>query len=114
MKQFIITLGAIFLLVNIAFGLALKSFETFNLVFSSGVIVATTIILFLVDYIKMKDAFKVSLFLINGICGLIEYIIALVAERDMQNNWYYVVLIIIFAFQLILITTTNITSKKIS
>jgi hypothetical protein len=114
MRQLIITLGAIFLLVNLAFGLALKSFETFNLVFSSGVIVATTIIFFLVDSIKMKDAFKVSLFLINGVCGLIEYVIALIAERDIPNNWYYVVLIVILAFQLILITTTNITSKKIS
>lgn len=114
MRQLILTLGAIFLLVNIALGLALKSFETFNLVFSSGIIIATTIILFLVDYIKMKDAFKISLFLINGVCGLIEYVIALIAERDIPNNWYYVVLIVILAFQLILITTTNITSKKIS
>lgn len=113
MKQLIITLGAIFLFVNIALGLVLKSFETFNLIFSSVIIIATTIILLLVDYIKMKDAFKVSLFLINGICGLIEYIIALVAERDMQNNWYYVLLILIIAFQLILLTATNITSKKI-
>ena len=114
MRQLILTLGAIFLLVNLAFGLALKSFEAFNLVFSSGVIVATTIIFFLVDSIKMKDAFKVSLFLINGVCGLIEYVIALIAERDIPNHWYYVVLIVIRAFQLILITTTNITSKKIS
>lgn len=114
MRQLILTLGAIFLLVNIALGLALKSFETFNLVFSSGIIIATTIILFLVDYIKMKNAFKISLFLINGVCGLIEYVIALIAERDIPNNWYYVVLIVILAFQLILITTTNITSKKIS
>lgn len=114
MRQLILTLGAIFLLVNIALGLALKSFETFNLVFSSGVIIATTIILFLVDYIKMKDAFKISLFLINGVCGLIEYVITLIAERNIPNNWYYVVLIVILAFQLILITTTNITSKKIS
>ena len=113
MRQLILTLGTIFLLVNLAFGLVLKLFETFNLIFSSGIIVTTTIILFLVDYIKMKDAFKISMFLVNGVCGLIEYIIALIAEHNMPNNWYYVLLILIIAFQLILLTATNITSKKI-
>lgn len=114
MKQAILTLGIIFLLANIAFGLVLDSYDTFNVVFSSGAIVVTTFILLLVDYIRMKDAFKVSLYLINAVCGLIEYIIGLVVERDMPNNWYYVVLIIILAFQSVLLTATNITSKKIS
>ena len=114
MKQAILTLGIIFLLANIAFGLVLNSFDTFNVIFSSGAIVVTTIILLLVDYIKMKDAFRVSLYFINAICGLIEYIIGLVVQRNMPNNWYYVVLIIVLAFQSVLLTTTNITSKKIS
>lgn len=114
MKQAILTLGIIFLLANIAFGLVLNSFDTFNLIFSSGAIVVTTIILLLVDYIKMKDAFRVSLYFINAICGLIEYIIGLVVEHNMPNNWYYVVLIIVLAFQSVLLTATSITSKKIS
>lgn len=114
MKQIILTLGIIFLFANIAFGFVLDSFDTFNVIFSSGAIVTTTIIHLLVNYIKMKDAFKVSLYLINVICGLIEYIIGLVVERNMPNNWYYVVLIIVLAFQSVLLTATNITSKKIS
>lgn len=114
MKQAILTLGIIFLLTNTAFGLVLDSYDTFNVVFSSGAIVVTTIILLLTNYIKMNDAFKVSLYLINAVCGLIEYIIGLVVERDMHNNWYYVVLIMILAFQSVLLTATNITSKKIS
>lgn len=114
MKQAILTIGGIFLLANIAFGLVLSSFETFNVVFSSGAIVITTIILLIVDWIKMKDAFKVSLFLINALCGLIEYIIGLFVKQDMQNNWFYVLLILLLAFQLLLLSATNITSKKIS
>jgi len=114
MKQAILTLGIIFLLANIAFGLVLDSFDIFNVIFSSGAIVVTTIILLLVDYIRMKDAFKVSLYLINAVCGLIEYIIGLVTEREMPNNWYYVILIMILAFQSVLLTVTNITSKRIS
>ena len=114
MKQVILTLGVILLLANIAFGLVLDSFGIFNVVFSCGAIVVTTIILLLVDYIKMKDAFKVSLYFINAVCGLIEYIIGLVAEHYMLNNWYYLVLIMILAFQTVLLTTTNVISKKIS
>lgn len=114
MKQIIITLGIIFLLANIAFGLVLESFEGFNLLMSSGVILFTSGILLATEFIKMKVAFKISLHLINCICGIIEYIIALVAKQDIQDNWYYIALIIIIAFQLILITATNVTSKKIS
>ena len=91
MKQIILTLGIIFLFANIAFGFVLDSFDTFNVIFSSGAIVTTTIIHLLVNYIKMKDAFKVSLYLIN-----------------------YVALITILTFQLVLLTATNITSKKIN
>lgn len=114
MKQIIITLGITFLLANLAFGLVIESFESFNLLMSSGVILFTFGILLTTEFIKMKDAYKISLHLINCICGIIEYIITLVAKQDMQNNWFYVALIIIVAFQLILITTTNVTSKKIS
>lgn len=114
MKQIIITLGIIFLLANLAFGLVIESFESFNLLMSSGVILFTFGILLTTEFIKMKDAYKISLHLINCICGIIEYIITLVAKQDMQDNWFYVALIIIVAFQLILITTTNVTSKKIS
>lgn len=114
MKQIIITLCIIFLLANLAFGLVLDSFESFNILMSSGVILFTSGILLATEFIKMKDAFKISLHLINCFCGLVEYIIALVAKQDMQNNWFYVALIIIVAFQLVLITATNVTSKKIS
>lgn len=114
MKQVIFTLGTIFLLTNIAFGLVLDFFDTFNVAFSSGAIVVTTIILLLVNYIKLKDAFKVSLYLINAICGVIEYFIGLLVEHNTPNNWYYVALIIILVFQSILLTTTNIISKKIN
>ena len=114
MKQIVITLGAIFLLANLAFGLLLDSFDVFNVLMSSGTIVFTTAVLMFVELIKMKDGFKVPLYVINSFCGIVEYIIALIADNDMSNNWFYVLLIIIVAFQLVLLTATNITSKKIS
>ena len=81
---------------------------------SSGVIIFTTIIQLAVELIKMKDGFKVPLYVINSFCGIIEYIIALIAKNDMSNNWFYVLLIVILAFKLFVLFTTNITSKKIS
>lgn len=113
MKQIVVTLGVIFLLANLAFGLVLDSYDLFNLLMSSGAIIFTTIILMSIELIKMKDGFKVPLYVINSFCGIIEYIIALVAKNDMSNNWFYVLLIVIVAFQLVLLTATNVTSKKI-
>lgn len=113
MKQIVVTLGVIFLLANLAFGLVLDSNDLFNLLMSSGAIIFTTIILMSIELIKMKDGFKVPLYVINSFCGIIEYIIALIAKNDMSNNWFYVLLIVIVAFQLLLLTATNVTSKKI-
>lgn len=113
MKQVVTTLGVIFLLANLAFGLVLDSFDTFNILMSSGTIVFTTAVLMSIEIIKMKDGFKVPLCVINSFCGIVEYIISLVAKNDMSNNWFYVLLIVIIAFQLVLLTATNIVSKKI-
>ena len=114
MKQIVLTLGAIFLFANLAFGLVLESFDAFNLFMSSGVIIFTTIIQLYIELIKMKDGFKVPLYVINSFCGIIEYTIALLAKNDMSNNWFYVVLIIAIAFQLVLLSAANITSKQIN
>ena len=114
MKQIVLTLGVIFLFANLAFGLVLDSYDLFNLLMSSGVIIFTTIIQLYIELIKMKDGFKVPLYVINSLCGIVEYIIALIAKNDMSNNWYYVLMIVIVAFQLVLLTATNIISKKIS
>lgn len=114
MKQIVVTLGAIFLLANLAFGLVLDSFDAFNLLMSSGTIIFTTAVLVSIEFIKIKDGFKVPLYVINSFCGIVEYIIALVAKNDISNNWFYVLLIVIIAFQLVLLTATNVTSKKIS
>jgi hypothetical protein len=111
MKQLILTLGIILLLANIALGVIVNAFETFNLFFSCGVIVYTTIILLATCIVNMKDAFKVSLLLINTICGAIGYFIGLIIEQDITNNWCLVLLILIVAFQLILLVATNIFSK---
>lgn len=113
MKQVITTLGVIFLLANLTFGLVLDSFDTFNILMSSGTIVFTTAVLMSIEIIKMKDGFKVPLYVINSFCGIVEYIISLVAKNDMSNNWFYVLLIVIIAFQLVLLTATNVTSKII-
>lgn len=114
MKQIVLTLGVIFLFANLAFGLVLDSYDSFNLLMSSGAIIFTTIILMSIELIKMKDGFKVPLYVINLCCGIIEYIIALIAKNDMSNNWFYVVLIIAIAFQLVLLSAANITSKQIN
>ena len=113
MKQIVLTLGVIFLFANLAFGLVLDSYDLFNLLMCSGVIIFTTIILISIELIKMKDGFKVPLYVINSFCGIIEYIIALIAKNDMSNNWFYVALIVVIAFQLVLLSAANITSKKI-
>ena len=114
MKQIIIILGIIFLLVNIAIGLILEYIAVFNLLMSCGVIIFTSIILLIVEFMTMKDGFKIPLFLLNSICGIAEYVVALVSRPDISNNWFYIVLILLITIQLFFLVVTNFTSKKIN
>lgn len=113
MKQITLSIGMILLFSNLAFGLVLKSYDVFNLILSSVVIVVTTVLMLLVSYIKMKDGFRIPLYFINAFCGIVEYVIAVIAKHDIGNNWYFAILIIVAALQVILLMSSNAVSKRI-
>ena len=113
MKQVIIIVSLIFLIVNILLGFIIEPFKVFNVALSSSVIVVTAIFLLLVGYMRIKDGFKLSLYLISGMLGVLDYIISLFAKQELSNNWCYIILIVSFAAQVVFLTSAHVTSKKI-
>jgi hypothetical protein len=105
--------GIILLIANLLFGSILSVYPAFNMWLNCGVIAATTALIYMLRQITMKDGFYVSLSILFGIFGFMEFILGLFAPQRYENNWYLIAIILIVALEAILLTITNIISKTI-
>ena len=113
MKQIIIIIGVILLIANLLFGLILSSYEAFNLFVSSLVIVITTALLFCLNVVTLKDGFKISLHVLFLILGGIEFALSLFSSKNLENNWFLLVIVFSLAIQSIILLVTHKVSIKI-
>lgn len=113
MKRILLLSCLIWLAANLLFWVILSSYGGYNAAISSGVIVATGLLLLLTDTVRLKDAYKVSLMLVFAACGLLEYILALVAPNRLTDNWWLIGVIALLSFEVILLIVTNTVSNKI-
>jgi hypothetical protein len=113
MKNITLIIGIILFLANLLFGSILSVYPTFNMGLNCGVIAATTALLYVLRCITLKDGFYISLSMLFGIFGFIEFILGLFAPQRYENNWYLIAIILIVAIETIILTITNIISKKI-
>ena len=113
MKNITIIVGFILLIANLLFGSILSFYLSFNMWLNCGVIAATTALIYLLSIITIKDGFRISLSMLFGTFGVIEFILGLFAPQHYENNWYLIAIIIIVAFEAIVLTITHIVSKTI-
>lgn len=84
----------------------------FNVGVNSAVIVVTMALLYILKVIKMKDAFVISQSFLSLFLGLVEFILGCFAPQRFDDNWYLVVIILLIAFEGILLLMTNLMSNK--
>ena len=100
--------------MNLLFGAILSSYNAFNIIVSSIVIMATGVLLYVADIIHLKDGFKVSLMLLFSMGGAIEFILSLIAPNHFTDNWWLILVIGLMAAEIILMIITNTISNKIN
>ena len=113
MKTVILTTGTVLFAVNGLFGLLLSGYDNFNLAFTSIVIAVTTLLLYLLRTIKLKDGFIPGLGLMIALFGIICYILGLVSHNEVQDNGYIIASIVLLAIEVIALVICHITSKSI-
>lgn len=113
MKRIIIISGIVLLTVNILFGLILSFFDNFNACVSSAVIIVTTLLLLLTNAICLKNGYKVSLFCLFSVLGIVEYALSLFAPNKFADNLWLIIVIVLIAIETILLLMTNTISKRI-
>ncbi|MCR4827742.1 MAG: hypothetical protein K5882_12460 [Bacteroidales bacterium] len=107
MKKGLYVFGAILFVANVLIGLIATSYETFNWVLSSVVIIATIVLLGWLSSSSLKDAFKISLSFLFSFLGLVEYILAIVAPSQFADNWYLIVIIGLIVIESLFVIASN-------
>ena len=98
MKKVIVVTTAALLILNSILGHLISSFSLFNVVYTSIVILLTGTLLFLLQIIRIRDAF---------------IILGLIAPHEIEDNGYIIATIIMITFGFIILLICNITSKSI-
>ena len=100
------------LVMNLLSWIVLSFYGGYNHVISSLIIIITGAILYIIDSIYLKDAFKVSLNILFVFIGAIEFILSLIAPNRITDNWWLIIIILLIAVEAILLIVTNIISHK--
>lgn len=114
MKRIIILSSAVLLVANLLLGLILSFYGGYNVAISSFVIIGTGILLYLIHTINLKDAYKVSLTLLFAIAGCLEFLLSLLSPNRLTDNWWLIIVILLMAFEAIMLIVTNTISKRVS
>ena len=112
MRKITFTIGGTLFLANLIIGLLVTAYTPFNLCFTSAVIVITTLLLYLVQRVGLKDGFVVGLYSLYLFLGIVELILGVVAIDSIQDNECVVATIILIALQIISLVACKVVSNK--
>ena len=112
MKNITLIVGIVLLVANLLFGSILSSYPNFNAGLNCGVIAATTALLYILKIIRLKDGYYISLYMLFGLLGFISFLLGLFAPQQYADNWYLIAIILIVAFEAIVLTIAHIISKQ--
>lgn len=111
MKQTILTIGGLLLVLNVLLGLMLSSYQSFNMLLNCGVIILNTLLLLWIGEMELKDGFKVSFNVLFPLVSLIEVFVVTFAPQRWEDNGALLFVVLMLAFQIILIIISHYTSK---
>ena len=112
MNKITFTIGGSLFLANLIIGLLVSAYTPFNLCFTSAVIVITTLLLYMVQRVGLKDGFIVGLYSLNLFLGFVELILGIVAIDSIYDNGCVVAVIILLALQIISLVACKVVSDK--
>lgn len=101
------------LLVNVLAGLIFIGYEWENVGFSSIVLICNFLMILMLQTMKLKDAFKISLSFLFPFLGIIEFVLAVMAPTEFADNLYLMSIIGLIALQIVVFLSVNVVSEKV-
>lgn len=113
MKNLTLTVGGIALALNLMFGFLLSSYEPFNVGFTSVVIVLTTLLIYLLRVVPMKDGYVIGLGFFFLFLGVVAFILGLLSPPSIIDNGFVIAAIIMIAIEVGIFLICSSISKRI-
>ena len=113
MKNLTLIIGCVALVLNLLFGFLLSAFEPFNVGFTSIVIVLTTLLIWLLRVVPMKDGFVIGLGFLFLLLGIVEYVLGSVSRPEFTDNGVVITAIILVAFEAVTLLICSSISKTV-
>ncbi len=113
MKRLTLIIGVILLIINIAIGLIVSAYSSFNMVVNCGIIAIVTGMIYALSIVHLRDAYRISLALLFAFLGIVEIVLGyLMPPQQVQDNWYLLIEIILLSFEVLMILITNFMSNN--
>lgn len=110
MKKATLLISLLILTLNVVLGLVLSAYTPFKVCYTSAVVLVTTVLIYLLKTVCMKDAFVISLSFLFSIIGFVEFIMGCLSPESLIDNGYFVATLILLAIEVSLLLICNITS----
>ena len=113
MKGLSFILGLLVLAINIVAGKILSAYAPFNMWANCIVIIVNVILLWLVDIVHMKDGFRVSLYSLFPLLGVIEFLCIAFCPSQLEDNGAVISVLLLILLQIVLLLAANQASRSI-
>lgn len=113
MKNTILYLGILLLLLNVIASLLLTMYPPFNMIVNCVVIIATTVMIWLLLFTKQNTPFSIVLALIFGVIGVLQLVCGCFMPNQLHDNWILLTIITLWIIEIILFVISNYISKNI-
>lgn len=111
MKKTILTIGILFIIVNVIAGLTMSVYPLFNMAVNTAVIAITTMLTILSTSDALKMGFRVSLPFVMAVVGLVQLILGCVMPPMITDNWCFLLAVLLLAFEVLLLIIAKSVSK---
>ena len=105
-------MGILLILVNVLAGIIFTEYERFTIDMTSICLFINTALLWFISWGRMKDAFKLSLFILFPIFAIAEFVLMVLSPQTFKDNTYLMVTAILVAIQVIILIIVS--NKKIN
>lgn len=116
MKKVIFIVASLMILMNVILSLVIEAYSSMAMLQGCAVVVASAVIMMLVQCLKLSDAYRYSLNTLFSIATIGEWITAFFAPNELVNNWFVIVALVILVLEILLLVAsnsiTNINSKN--
>ena len=111
MKKITLIITFLMLVLNAVFGLILTAYTPFKLCFTSVAIIVTAVLICLLNTVRLKDAFAISLSFLFVFLGMVEFILGCCSPETITDNGCLIGALMILVFEITVFVICKSTSK---